>query len=147
MTDRLTQEMDKIRAVLKASWAGDMLSSDDLPQNHLDCIERDVAAAKPIIEALCNTIDILTSDSLAAGREIDRLNRYIKDSGTTYWPCPECGYAMNSSRPCLECENKRLAVELADAREEVEAYKAVGVARMRVNNRLAAKLQEAKDAD
>lgn len=44
-----------------------------------------------------------------------RFDRYVKDQGSTCYPCPDCGRGMNSQKGCLWCEVKRLKQQLYDA--------------------------------
>lgn len=46
-------------------------------------------------------------DALAMVAEIRRLRQFVRDSGTTCYPCETCGHAR-TTRECLWCERDRL---------------------------------------
>lgn len=42
-----------------------------------------------------------------------KFDNFVRDSGTTMYPCPECGRGMNSREGCLRCHVDRLKKALA----------------------------------
>lgn len=55
--------------------------------------------------------------------ENKRLNQFVKSSGTTCFPCPECGRGMTSRDGCLWCKVQKAEAELAALKLDYEAAK------------------------
>ena len=65
---------------------------------------------------------VLFSDYEALQKKFDA---FVRDSGTTCVPCPECGHGMTSKEGCLYCEAQRLRLDLAEIRDHDEFLQVV----------------------
>jgi hypothetical protein len=59
-------------------------------------------------------------------REIEKLQQrfdnFIRDCGTTMYPCPKCGHGMSSRAGCLHCQIDELRQELEECRKAFLKY-------------------------